>query len=158
MHSALSVANAFLSLAKEEGKNLTNMQVQKLVFFAHGVHLGAYNQPLITEKVKAWTFGPVIPPLYNKLRGYGNGHVTSLIELDAEEHDDVRSHPKANAVINSVWQKYGGYTGSKLSAISHAQGSPWDTVWNSPGGEFAVIPDSVIRDYYSPRVTKRVQS
>lgn len=158
MHSALSVANAFLDLADKEGKNLTNMQVQKLVFFAHGVHLAAYNSPLISDKVKAWTFGPVIPPLYNRLKKYGNGNVTSKIDLDDEDHDDILTHPKAKSAIESVWRKYKGYSGSKLSAISHAKGSPWDTVWNAPNGEFAVIPDDVIRDYYSPRVVKRQQA
>jgi uncharacterized phage-associated protein len=52
-HNATEVANYLLSLARKEGKELTNMQLQKLVYFAHGAMLGVTDKPLIKEEVSA---------------------------------------------------------------------------------------------------------
>lgn len=150
-NSAAAVANAFLRLARDEGHSLTNMQVQKLVFFAHGVHLAGFGEPLIHEHPRAWTFGPVIPELYEALRKYGSKDVTE--ELKADDQIEEKSAERA---INATWKAYKGYSASQLSKISHIKGGPWDSVWNCEegGGRFGVIPDRIIREYYSSRVKK----
>lgn len=148
-HSAAAVANAFLGLARESGLALTNMQVQKLVFFAHGVHLAGFNEPLIHEHPRAWTFGPVIPELYEALRKYGANVVTE----DLAATDKVEAET-AKRAIEATWKAYKGYSASQLSRISHIKGGPWDLVWNSPDGQgrFSPISDAIIRDYYAGRV------
>lgn len=148
-HSAAAVANAFLRLARDEGKNLTNMQVQKLVFIAHGVHLGAYNSPLVHEHPLAWTFGPVIPSLYDQLRKYGSNHVTEDVDAGS---DVVVDGTEADDAIKATWEAYKNYSGGQLMRMSHVKHSPWDIVWNSPSGKFALIPDHIIKDYYTPKV------
>lgn len=151
-NSAAAVANAFLQLARDSGLSLTNLQVQKLVFFAHGVHLAGFGEPLIHEHPKAWTFGPVIPALYEELRQYGSREVTH--DLPA---DDAIERESAKRAIEATWKAYKGYTASQLVKISHIKGGPWDTVWNAPDGKgrFALISDNVIRDYYRNRVTAK---
>jgi len=151
-YSAAAVANVFLQLARDEGKALTNMKVQKLVYFAHGVHLAAFNEPLVHEHPRAWTFGPVIPPLYEELRKYGSDTVTE----DLKASDSVDSHSGMKA-IEATWKAYRDYTAAQLSRISHIKGGPWDLIWNDPDGNqrFEVIPDYMIKDYYLSRVEKK---
>lgn len=139
---AKSVANEFLELAKRDKKPLTNMQIQKLVYIAHGFNLAFYDAPLIEEQVKAWTWGPVIPPLYNKLKKYGNGSVTDLISDTPKVPDEGTDL----ALINEVWKGYGRYTGAELSAITHQAGSPWDVTWRTDN--FGVIDDALTTEYY----------
>ena len=67
MHDSNKIANEFLRLAKESGQSLTPMQLLKLVFIAHGWMLGLYGEPLISDDVQAWKYGPVIPDLYQTL-------------------------------------------------------------------------------------------
>ncbi|MNJ57290.1 hypothetical protein D3C77_528750 [compost metagenome] len=124
------------------------MQLQKLVFFAHGAHLAAYGSPLIDGEVRAWDFGPVIPELYERLREYGSGYVDSNLG----GHRQIgRAGPEIQAVL-SVWQAYREHSAWELSNISHRRGSPWDEVWNN-GGRYSVIPDRLTRDYYRDRIT-----
>ena len=46
-HRPEAVANRFLELAGDEG--LTQLQIQKLVYIAHGWTLALYDQPLTRE-------------------------------------------------------------------------------------------------------------
>lgn len=150
MTSAIAVAQAFLDLAAHENRNLTNMQLQKLVFFAHGVHLAAYGSPLIEEPVRAWDFGPVIPDLYEKLRKYGKGFVQSPLAPEARTLDPDGSEFQA---IRSVWEAYKSFDAWALSKISHLPGSPWSKVWEK--NRYADIPNQLIRDYYQGRVKRK---
>ncbi len=59
-HDARAVANEFIKLAKKHGKKpLTHMQLQKLVYIAHGwsFALGEEEAPLIADTVEAWDWG-----------------------------------------------------------------------------------------------------
>lgn len=151
-HSAVAVAKAFLELAKRENKSLTNMQLQKLVYFAHGIHMSAYEGcPLINEHVKAWNFGPVIPELYEALRKYGSDEVS---EISSPDYGNLQSDADAMKAIKIVWQAFRGVPASKLSDISHAKGSPWDIVFNKENRKFCDIPDDLTRTYYDTVVVR----
>jgi uncharacterized phage-associated protein len=142
MYPSVVIANEFLRIADEKGKKLTNMQLQKLVYFAHGWYLALAGKPLLKEEVKAWTFGPVIPPLYNKLRKFANDEVTSPIPVST----DVEIPPKIKVFLESVWDAYGHMTGGEMSYLTHKFGTPWLETWNSE--KFAVIPQQVIKVHF----------
>jgi uncharacterized phage-associated protein len=147
MASAITVAQAFLDLAHREEKSLSNMQLQKLVFFAHGIHLGAFDgEALIDETVKAWDFGPVIPELYEKLRVFGRGKVTT--DLAPQMRDFFSDDGTEMEAIRTTWDAYKDKAAWQLSNISHVKGSPWDQVWNCDQNRYANIPNKLIQDYY----------
>ena len=52
-HDSRAVANYFLTKAKDAGKQLTPMQIIKLVYFAHGWSLGLLRSPLIDDQIEA---------------------------------------------------------------------------------------------------------
>ena len=78
-YPAAKVANEFISYADHLRQPLTNMQLQKLVYIAHGFYLAWRDEPLVSEEVKAWQWGPVIIPLYEALKQYGAGVVSHKI-------------------------------------------------------------------------------
>jgi uncharacterized phage-associated protein len=136
------VANAFVRLAREKGKRLTNMQVQKLVFFAQAYTLALLDRCLYERHIHAWQWGPVVPRLYKSLQSYGSGQVTEEIASD----DSVEDASEEYGVIKGVWDGYGKYTGSQLSEITHRDGSPWDKTWKRE--PFGVISVEEIKAYY----------
>lgn len=138
-----SIANAFLAKAKENGMVLTNMQVQKLVYFAHGFYLAFKDEPLIKDEIKAWNFGPVIPPLYNALKHHGNGVVSEPIDgYDVPPATDEFTC----ALITKVFSLYGHISGARLSAATHKEGSPWEKIYKD--AKFSGIPNDLIRSYF----------
>lgn len=141
-YSSLSVANAFIELAQNEGKELTNMQLPKLVFFAHGYTLAFLDRPLTSDEAKAWTFGPVYSVLYNTLKFYGKNPVPESLPGIPE----IIKDSDENQIIESVWNAYKHHTAYQLSDISHNTGSPWDQVWQND--KFGKIPDNITREYY----------
>ncbi len=54
--SAKLVANYFLKKAAAEGVTLDPMKLQKLVYIAHGWHLGLLGAPLLRSPIEAWTY------------------------------------------------------------------------------------------------------
>ena len=69
MITARDVANYFLSLVDEDqGDSISNLRLQKLMYYAQGYLLALKDRPLIHEEFEAWEHGPVIPGLYNSFR------------------------------------------------------------------------------------------
>lgn len=142
--SSQVVANAFLDIARNQGKRLTNMQLQKLVFLANGYTLALLNRPLHSHDTHAWQWGPVIPRLYRSLQIYGSDFVTKHVRIPPDGAQPVE--PEEQEIIQAVWDAYGDHTGVELSAITHKPGTPWSETWKRK--EFSIIPPEFIAAYY----------
>jgi len=155
---ATAVANEFLTIAIAEGKELSPMKLQKLVYFAHGWYLALTGEPLISERIEAWQYGPVIPSLYREFKEYGNAPVVTpafevrydgwkpsfVVSKLGDSGDGVN---KARQVIKKVWQLYGEYSSVRLSNATHVPGSPWSEVYKE-GSRHTIIPDDTIKTYF----------
>lgn len=129
------------------------MQLQKLVYFAHGWHLALKGEPLINTPVKAWNFGPVIPPLYNALKKYGAGAVLEPISRrpdQSESAEEVFQEGFLKRLIERVWEVYGHMTEGQLSALTHQPGEPWTITYQKT--PFEVIPDDLIKAHFAKQL------
>lgn len=134
---AAAVANEFFDRAGQSGRRLTQIDIQKLVYFAHGWHLGLKGEPLIVETVEAWQYGPVVRSLYHHFRRFGSKPVTEKavesMNLFGRVADTaprmsggaVDGDQYARSLVGAVWQKYGSLPPFKLVELTHASGSPW---------------------------------
>ena len=141
--SAHTIANMFIRLARDSGKPVTNMKLQKLVFISHGFTLAIFDRPLYYHDTYAWQWGPVIKELYESLRKYGKGEVTEDLQT---ENDPPEISKKEQEVVEAVWERYGRFSGGQLSSLTHKPNTPWSITWeNDP---FGVIPQQLIADHY----------
>lgn len=127
-YSAEAIANEFLDLAQKDGKQLTPMQLQKLVYFAYGWHLAITGERLLDERVEAWQWGPVIPSLYFEFRRCGSGPITDFAKpllTSRIASDNPVKDAQAKAVVRRVWEIYGNFSASELSGMTHEPNSPW---------------------------------
>jgi len=161
-YDAKLIANYFLEKAKEEGKSLTPMQIQKLVYFAHGWHLALFGQPLIEEAVEAWVWGPVIPSLYREFKRFGDQVIEELATISQIKGTQLSVfHPSIGKIYNSVerdrmkqfldrvWEVYAPFTAVQLSNMTHTENSPWqEALERSQGARSTVISNDLIQRYF----------
>lgn len=151
------IANRFIDLASRRRQSLTHMQLQKLVYIAHGWNLALNNRPLTEDDPEAWNYGPVYRDLYLALRRYGSRPIDSLIARDdwsrvpssAEEEEALgRLSPDEQAVLEKVFDVYGGFEAFQLSALTHQPNTPWDKVFNQSGHRNGNIRPDLIREHF----------
>ena len=151
MYSAIAVANYFLDVASRDSEALTPMKIQKLVYIAHGWHLGLHGEPLITEPVEAWRWGPVFPSLYHEFKKYGREPITGKGTEGGETPDDPDEDTRE--FLNEVWKNYQPYTGVQLANLTHEPKTPWDSTIDPYKGKSSIpthleIKNETIREYY----------
>jgi uncharacterized phage-associated protein len=143
--SARAVANEFLRLAEEDGRALTPLQIIKLVYIAHGWMLALYQRPLITDRIEAWKYGPVIPHLYHDVKGYGAGSITGRLRDAFPQSKPL--DPQETNLIRQVYNIYGRKNGVQLSELTHRSGTPWHITWR-PDAMGIPISNDLIAEHY----------
>lgn len=152
-YPAKAVANYFLDLAQRDSKPLNPMKIQKLIYLAHGWNLATSDKALIKEHFKAWRYGPVVPTLYNEFKKYGASAITEpaggTYEPDISDYADESSAVDAAGSMAAIWRTYADFSGIKLSALTHEEGSPWHRVITEPPDvPNKTIPNEYIREYF----------
>ena len=146
----LAIANRFVEKAAAVGRPLSILHLVKLVYLAHGWCLGYTGKPLISSPVQAWRHGPVIPEVYNEFRPQG---IHNIMTTASDENGNVYKaalSEREEDILNQVYDAYSPLSASRLSALTHAEDSPWSRA----RGYYAPIPDNAIRAYYEKRAGK----
>lgn len=149
-HNSINIANQFLLLAKREGRKISPMMLQKLVYCAHGWNLAIYIEPLITEKVEAWSYGPVIPSIYHAFKVFGSAPIEPDIVLreSLQPSDNVHIDPMTEELLKKVWEVYGQYTAIQLSNMTHQKDTPWYNTWRSGISRHTPIDNELIKSHF----------
>lgn len=168
MLSAISVANYFIKTGIETGDLVTQMKLQKLLYYAYGWHWAYHDDKLFSEKIQAWKFGPVIPDVYHAAKEWGNEEIDSLLYAqvyDEYSHDlnfvkkvikKTSSTRKKREFLDEIWKVYSPYGAMALSNATHAPGTPWKRVIDENDGLIysnIVIPDTYIKEYFEQLLT-----
>ena len=142
MHSPKDIANFFLSLSEPDvGDFLSNLKIQKLVYYAQGIHLAIYNGPLFEEPILAWEHGPVVPSLYYEFKQFGAN------PIPVPENFDIEIFSKEQReLLSEVYQVFGQFSAWKLRNMTHSE-RPWiETDKNQ------VISHGLMRDYFKTQL------
>lgn len=157
--TAKAVANHFLDFGRTRKNEISPLKIHKLVYVSHGWHLAlSGGEPLVSDEyVEAWPYGPVFPSVYHEFKHYGAAPIldyatdfelmgrTFKLVTPRVETDDIN----AVALLGRVWKVYGDFSGTQLSGMTHAPGTPWDIVWKKSEGMRNVhIPNELICRHY----------
>ena len=121
------VTNTILNKAKVERVPISQMKLQKLLYFLYKEYIQETGKPLFPERFEPWEYGPVISEVYYAFKDSGSKSLTRYLP-DAEgkyQMINCDDNTEFGRIFNSVWNRYKNYSGIELSKLSHSQGGAW---------------------------------
>ena len=162
---AVVVANYFVDRGKDDKKKIEGLlKLVKLVYIAHGWHLGLTEKQLIREDVEAWKYGPVVRSVYDAFKECGKRTITKTVTTGMiEEMRGIDDLADDNTIqfLEKIWKFYREFSGVQLSQLTHKKGTPWYRTWHDDEKQSdfgVVIPEETIKDYYAGRIRKPSKS
>ena len=118
---ALDIAKKLIFKAQNDepngGERLTNLKLQKLLYYQQGFHLAFFGTPLFAENVEAWMYGPVVPAVYDEYSAYGSSALPEVkvpVSLSEDEEE----------LFNEVYDAYREFSAIGLMNRTHSE-RPW---------------------------------
>ncbi|SPM44504.1 Uncharacterised protein [Orientia tsutsugamushi] len=113
--SCFDIANYFLILVNTEaGDIITQLKLQKLVYFAQGVHLALFDKPLFKEDIEAWENGAVVRHLRSVFGCFEANAIPAPGEIDFSIYTRQQKE-----LIYKIYSSYGEHTASYLHDLTH---------------------------------------
>jgi uncharacterized phage-associated protein len=121
MVSPLDVARYFIFRAYEDGREalMTNMKVQKLLYYTQSLHLALFEEPLFDDEIQAWRYGPVCPPAYRFYREFEEKQLPFPRKNELTQFSEETQN-----LIEEVWEYFGEHHAYYLSGLTHLE-FPW---------------------------------
>lgn len=137
-YSALDVAKYVISHEHEKGREISNLRLQKLLYFVQAKILVETGNPFFDDAIEAWDYGPIVPAVYHKYKIYGSLDIRlaekgPLIGMEEEDY------------ANSMLDFCKDYPIYQLVEITRKQ-APWKNAYRR--NEKTEISQSAIRKYF----------
>lgn len=148
MLSCYDVARYFVYLAyrnRQKGidgdHSITQLKLQKLLYYAQGFYLALYDKPLFSESICAWKRGPVVVVLWHEYNKFGSSDIPFPGEVNLPVDDG-----KIAIFLEALYESIGYFSPFKLSAMTHKEG-PW--TYTPSDSE---ITQEVMKLYYKNKI------
>lgn len=144
MYTARTIAKWFIAWAEASDDELSNMKLQKLLYYAQGHYVALHHVPLFGDPIQAWSHGPVVPKVYRAYKGFGS----SALELgDDDSFTWTDVDPETTDFLGKTWNTYGGFSAGRLRNMTHAE-SPWLKNWSDGDQGDTPIPLSDLEQHF----------
>ncbi len=154
-HDSRAVANKLIKKGMKEKKYFTPLQIMKLVYYCHAWMLGINGEKLLSHKIMAWKYGPVISELYGETRRFGRSKIKKPLgykEFNYEFDEDFSEEEED--LIDQVYKAYSGRSGIELSSMTHEIGTPWHYTWHKNNDINSEISDDLVKKHYAKKFSE----
>ncbi len=148
MVRAIDVANLFLAWAKGNGDVITNLKLQKLLYYAQAWYLVNYNRRLFEDPIEAWDLGPVVRSIYYKWKRYGS--IPIPYNPTGKEEAVLQKHQIG--FLKEFFRIFSSLSATALVSMSHNE-SPWKEA-HKQGPNTVIIP-AAMRVFYEKLYEKK---
>lgn len=143
-HKAVQIADFLVEQAirDQSGDLLTNLKLQKLLYYAEGCHLAVHGSSLFSDRIEAWEMGPVIPDVYHRFKPCGR------LPIEEPYSDVIKLAEPTQAFLLEICSVFGRFSASQLVAMTHNE-TPWlKTYRKSKNVEISKV---MIQEFFSKR-------
>jgi len=116
-YSAEQIAKYLINKAtnNEGGELLSNLKLQKLLYYCQGFFYTITNRRLFNEEIQAWQYGPVVPDVYSQFKRFGSNGIENQGDLDFSlQKDEVE-------IIDEVFDYFNQFSAIKLMEMTHSE-------------------------------------
>ncbi|MDN5095060.1 Panacea domain-containing protein [Aliarcobacter butzleri] len=138
------IAKYFLYKASlSEDSGISNLKLQKLLYYAQGFYLAFHKEPLFNDKIEAWQHGPVCPEIYHAYKTHGS----NIIPYSNETNFSELLTPEQINFLDEVYDEFAQFSAWKLRNMTHDE-----PTWINHELTASEIPVDEIRDYFLTRI------
>lgn len=142
MYTALDVAKYIVVKCMKDGHPITNLQLQKILFYIQREYLFATDQPLFKDSFESWKFGPVVPKVYYRYCGFSGNEINFQIDMTIPK---IKNEDKK--VINRITEEKRVLMPWDLVKETQQKGGAWDRIFKDGKGNRGLITNEYIRRY-----------
>jgi uncharacterized phage-associated protein len=115
--TANDVASYLLMTANDLEVPLSNLKLQKMLYYAQGWHLAVNGSALFPDSIEAWIHGPVVPSVYQVYKNHGFGPLTA---------DTKPPHlaKETKEFLGTLFRYYIKFSPHELELATHRE-EPW---------------------------------
>lgn len=154
-YNAIDVARHVINYSNEKGYGISNLKLQKLLYFVQASFLGAYDKTCFEDAIEAWDFGPVVPSVYREYKQYGSSDIPTIKYYfsDAENHlsgwrisyEDNVLNKRDKEFVDYIVDGFAGYSAIDLVRVTHNQ-DPWRNAYKKSRN--SIISIESIKEFY----------
>lgn len=120
----LDLAKYVVNYAYLENSPISNLQLQKILYFINGEYYKRNGEFLVDNDFIAYPFGPVIPIVYQAFRRWGSSAILEKYDVSIEKDEDN---------IKKDIDHYGRISVYNLVQMSHKPSGAWYAAQNRDG-------------------------
>lgn len=156
-YNVLDVSRYVIEYSNEKGYGISNLKLQKILYFIQAYFLINKEEPCFLEKIEAWDFGPVVPKAYREYKQYGSSNIPtmkSFIDFDDENiwrterrlYEDNMISKEDKLLINAVIDRFAQFSATDLVTLTHNQ-DPWKDAYEPHKNK--EITAKMIKEYFN---------
>jgi uncharacterized phage-associated protein len=166
MYEARKICNFLLARYDAKRFELTNLRINKLLYFIHADSLAHKPDGLVRNHFEAWQYGPVIRPVFDVFKIYGDNFISApAAYLDYASGQNLPIpyfdiNESDLGLIQITFEQYSRFSTSQLVSLSHEPDGPWDIVFKAHLADKTSsprIPNDLIRQRFCPAIVDRAQ-
>ncbi len=138
MLDALTLAKYIVSKCTTDQCPISNLQLQKILYYIQVDFLKRTEQPVFSDNIEAWKFGPVVPNVYYHFCGFGAMPIETNYEVDLGMNTVSIDNIICEKRDKKPWD---------LVEDTHADGKAWKKVFNNGEGNKKVISIELMRKF-----------
>lgn len=137
-YRAIDIANFIIDTCTRMGTPVSNLRLQKLLYFAWVDYYDETKLYLFEDNMQAWQLGPVVPEVYYEYCAYGGKPINLLFEF-------LPSLAEIKDTLVKIIKKYILVPVSTLVARTHMPDTAWFRIYDGGRGNKDVIPFWLIK-------------
>lgn len=140
MHSPMRLAKTMCEISDW---SVSNLRLQKMLYFAHMIYLGQTGRQLVNTPFEAWDYGPVHPEIYHNCKMFGSkpvAFIPGLVKSFSEEEEPY-------IVLKAIYEALKDRSGAELIALTHKENGAWAKVYEPNAKGVKIKTQDILEEY-----------